>query len=156
MTEQTVVVLRRSTRPPASPRWRVGIAVVAAVGVATASIIALRSDSHVATTVVPEAAASTTCQVFISPDANTGVIAGVGERLRQRPEVINLQLVSQQQAYEEFLRLFAGKDDLTRSVTADILPSKWTFDLDPDTAANQQAITAELGNDPAVKQAKCT
>jgi cell division protein FtsX len=111
---------------------------------------------HVATTVAPEAAASPTCRVFVDPDASTAVIAGIGDRLRQRPEVINLQLVSQQQAYEEFLRLFAGKDDLTRSVTADMLPPRWTFDLDPDTTANQQAITAELGNDLAVKQTKCT
>ena len=153
---QTVVVLRRSTRPPAARRWRAGIAAVAAVGLATALVVALRSDSHVATTVVPEAAASKACQVFISPDASTAVIAGIGDRLRQRPEVINLQLVSQQQAYEEFLRLFAGKDDLTRSVTADLLPSRWAFDLDPDTTANQQAIAAEIGSDPAVKQAKCT
>jgi hypothetical protein len=156
MGEQTVVVLRRTTRPLASPRWLTRFAVgAAAVGVVTVAVIALRSDSQLPTAVDPQASASPTCQVFVRPDASAEVIAGIGERLRQRPEVIDLQLVSQQQAYEEFLRIFAGKD-ITRSVTADMLPSKWIFDLDPDTAANQQATTAELGRDPAVKQAECT
>ena len=156
LREGVVVRLREPTRQPVSPRWRGRIAAVVAVGgLATASVIALRSDSPVATTVPPEATASATCQVFISPDARTEVIAGIGERLRQRPEVINLQFVSQQQAYDEFLRIFAGKE-ITSSVTADMLPTKWTFDLDPDTAANQQAITTELIKDPAVRQAHCT
>ena len=157
MAAQTVVVLRQSAPPPASPRWRTRLAVgaVCAVGIVITSIVALRPDSQ-PTAVVPGSTADSTCQVFVRPEATTEEIMGVGERLRQRAEVINLRLVSQQQAYEEFLRLFAGKDDLTGSVTAEILPAKWMFDLDPNTAANRESVIAQFsGSDRIAKQALC-
>ncbi|MEO8693371.1 MAG: permease-like cell division protein FtsX [Acidimicrobiales bacterium] len=158
MAESAVVLLRVAPHRRAVSPWLVRLAVgaAAAVGVATVGVFALRSDSPRPVVAGPQDSAGPTCDVFIRPEATAQEIAGVGDALRQQTGVTQLRLTTQQQAYEEFLRRFADNQELTSSVTADILPARWTFVLASEIAARNQSMTATFGSDPAVKQVRCT
>jgi cell division protein FtsX len=150
--ERVVVSLRLVPTPT---RQRQALALVAAAVVLVAgALIAWRSNPPAFDT-RPAARGVPTCIVFMNPDAREADIQRIGQRLRSRAEVIGLTLVTQQDAYDEFLRLFAEKQDIVNFATPDILPASWRVELEPDTETTRQALDEDLGHEPSVKNVSC-
>ena len=82
-------------------------------------------------------------------------IMAIGEQLGSRPEVVGLRLLTKQDAYEEVVRIFAGKDDIVSLITPDVLPASWRFALEPDAAPVRQAIVRDFSPNAAVKHVSC-
>lgn len=142
----TVVTLRRVVAPPRFRTRRTVIALVTAamVFVAATVLVAGRRSTTPASPYQSHGGTSDQdCIVFLRPEASQEDIIATGNELRSRPEVTDLRLVTQQEAFEEFRRLFAEKPDIVDYATADILPASWRFDLDPDS----DKVRAMLAND---------
>lgn len=62
-------------------------------------------------------------EIFMRVAATDDEIAGVQRALRQSGNVTRYQLVSQQDAYREFKRLFKGQPDLIATTSPESLPA---------------------------------
>ena len=95
------------------------------------------------------------CIVFMDPQASEREIMAAGDALRGRPEVVDLALVTQAEAFAEFQRRFADKPDIVNFATVHILPASWRLELDPDTEAVHASIDGEISRMRAVKNVSC-
>ena len=66
------------------------------------------------------------CIIFMYPDATQSQIADVRSLAEANPQVSEMAFYSQNDAYQEFRRLFRDKPDLIHSVTAEVLPATST------------------------------
>src|SRR5262245_14757786 len=83
-------------------------------------------------------------QKNISPDQQ----AHIGQLLGQMPEVDSLHYESQQEAYQNFLRLFHDQPALIQNISADALPSSFRVKLkDPE---QYPVVAARLVGQPGI------
>jgi cell division transport system permease protein len=90
--------------------------------------------------------------VYLQPGATSADVARVAKELRRSDGVRSVTRVTQQEAYEEYRRLYQGEQKMTEAVTPDLLPS--SFRVAPERAdpALIRRITRPLESDPAVYQ----
>jgi cell division protein FtsX len=81
--------------------------------------------------------------VFLNPAVSADAIGRAEESLRSIDGVASLVLVSQQEAYEEFQRLFADNPDLVATVQPEALPPSFRLVLDDPAAAETVRSRAE-------------
>lgn len=90
--------------------------------------------------------------VYLQPNADRSDVARVGDLLRESDGVREVTRVTQQQAFAEYRRLYAGESTMVEAVTADLLPSSFRVapnDADPGLI---RRITEPLASDAAVYQ----
>jgi cell division transport system permease protein len=90
--------------------------------------------------------------VYLQPGASDEDIERVGDQLRSAEGVREVTAVSQQEAYEEYQRLYADEETMVEAVTPDLLPPSFRVapvDADPGLI---QRITRPLASDPDVYQ----
>ncbi|MEO8696406.1 MAG: permease-like cell division protein FtsX [Acidimicrobiales bacterium] len=154
VTTQPALILRLTPTTHVGAQRRVRLVAVAAsaIMVATVAVVVVRANPKPNVTA---ARPDSTCTVFMRADASEDQTAAIGEQLRQRTEVTHLYGVTKAQAYLEFLKLFGDREDLARSVTADVLPASWKFDLAPNTDTARAQISSLLAPDVSIAQARC-
>jgi cell division protein FtsX len=81
--------------------------------------------------------------VFLNPAVSDEAIQQAEASLRSIDGVASLVLVSQQEAYEEFQRLFADNPDLVATVRPETLPPSFRLVLDDPAAAETVRSRAE-------------
>jgi cell division protein FtsX len=147
----TVVTLRRVELKPSRGRLMIASAAVAVAIIAGAiAVIGQRSTAPASGD-----ADDAQCVVFLHPQASQLQINTAGDALRLRPEVVDLRLVTQEEAFADFLRLFAEKPDIIEFARSDMLPATWRFALDPDTEVVRASIHDELTGEPMVAGVSC-
>jgi cell division transport system permease protein len=90
--------------------------------------------------------------VYLQPGATSADIDRVGDELRQADGVRDVTPVSQEQAFEEYQRLYSDEETMVEAVTPDLLPPSFRVapeDADPGLI---QRITRPLASDPDVYQ----
>ncbi len=90
--------------------------------------------------------------VYLQPGATRADVARVRNELEHAEGVRSVTRVTQQEAYEEYQRLYANESRMVEAVTPDLLPS--SFRVAPERAdpALIRKITDPLAADPAVYQ----
>jgi cell division transport system permease protein len=90
--------------------------------------------------------------VYLQPGATSADVKRVAKELEGSSGVRSVTRVTQQEAYDEYKRLYQGESKMTEAVTPDLLPS--SFRVAPERAdpALIQRITRPLTSDPAVYQ----
>lgn len=90
--------------------------------------------------------------VYLQPGAGPTDVGRVGRELESAGGVRSVTRVTQQQAYQEYRRLYANESTMIEAVTPDLLPS--SFRVAPQRAdpALIRRITRPLTSDPAVYQ----
>lgn len=90
--------------------------------------------------------------VYLQPSADRTDVARVGGLLHDSEGVREVTRVTQQEAFAEYRRLYAGESTMVEAVTADLLPSSFRVaprDADPSLI---RRITEPLASDSAVYQ----
>jgi cell division transport system permease protein len=90
--------------------------------------------------------------VFMKPDATTAQMQAMSGALDSNPQVKDVQFTDQQEAFEEFQRMFANQPDMVEVMTPEVLPTSYRVipqDPDPDIVAG---LANEFEDDPGVYQ----
>jgi cell division transport system permease protein len=90
--------------------------------------------------------------VFLNPDATQDQIAGVGNDLKNNPEVNNVTFVNKDQAYTEFKDLFRDSPEMIESVTPDILPTSYRVEPKDKNAEVITQLSDQYKDKPGVKE----
>ncbi|MEL7209190.1 MAG: permease-like cell division protein FtsX, partial [Actinomycetota bacterium] len=90
--------------------------------------------------------------VFMQPDAPQNTLDAVQEELESSPQVDEVVFFDQDQAFEEFKRLFEDEPELIESVTPDILPP--SFRVKPVDAETEvvQGLADTFEGQPGVRE----
>lgn len=90
--------------------------------------------------------------VYLQPGVARTDVARVHDELQHADGVRRVTRVTQQQAYEEYRRLYAADSTMTEAVTPDLLPSSFRVTPDDADPGLIQRITRPLASDPSVYQ----
>ena len=63
--------------------------------------------------------------IFLDPEIPGGQLDAIGNALQTHPDVRSARYVTQDEAYDEFVRLFADTPELAENITAEVLPSSY-------------------------------
>jgi cell division transport system permease protein len=86
--------------------------------------------------------------VFLEKNVSISQQQHIGELLTQMPEVKSIHFESQQEAFENFKRLYSNQPILTENVSADALPSSFRVKLkDPK---QYSVVAARLAGEPGI------
>jgi cell division transport system permease protein len=88
--------------------------------------------------------------VFMLPEASPSQSEAIERELAQMPEVKRFTYVDQQEAFDEFKRMFANSPDLVESVEAKDLPP--SYRIVPKEAEFVDAVGDRFENQPGVKE----
>jgi hypothetical protein len=95
------------------------------------------------------------CYVFVTPESAASRVFEVAAMVADDPSVESSFVVTQEQAYEEFTKLFANKPELLDSVTADVLPPSVRVDLREHSRPEVDAFVARYSDLDGVREARC-
>jgi len=90
--------------------------------------------------------------VYLQPGVDRADVARVHDELQHADGVRRVTRVTQQQAYEEYRRLYSADSTMTEAVTPDLLPSSFRVTPDDADPGLIQQITRPLASDPSVYQ----
>ncbi len=90
--------------------------------------------------------------VYLQPGATDSDIERVGDELRAADGVRDVTPISQEQAFEEYQRLYADEETMVEAVTPDLLPPSFRVAPDDADPGLIQKITRPLASDPDVYQ----
>jgi hypothetical protein len=85
--------------------------------------------------------------VFVPPD-RTSELEEVAEDVGEVPGIEVVGVRDQDQAYDEFVRIFAGQEELIEMVTPEVLPAEVRVTV--DSAAAFEALNAAFSGDPRI------
>ena len=123
-------------------RWGIAaglVLVLAAGGLGSAWWLgALRGPSHVS------------MSIFLSNDATPAQKATIEGYLHSLDVVGEVHFETRQEAYENFMKIFADHPDLTANVRPDVLPESYRFVL--ADAGDVAAVKARLQDEPGVQR----
>jgi cell division transport system permease protein len=86
--------------------------------------------------------------VFMKPDVGASESSGLESELKAMPEVKKVRFVSQNDAYDEFKRMFAGSPDMVESLTPDKMPP--SYRVVPKQAEQVELIGERFRDRPGV------
>lgn len=86
--------------------------------------------------------------VFMKPEAGPNEAEGIQNELKSMPEVKRVRFVSQESAYEEFKRMFAGSPDMVESLSPDKMPP--SYRVVPRQAEQVELIGERFRDRPGV------
>jgi cell division transport system permease protein len=90
--------------------------------------------------------------VFMQPDAPQATIDAVGAELESSPQVSEVDYYDQDDAFEEFQKLFVDEPELVESVTPDILPPSYRVKpVDAETEV-VQGLAETFEGEPGVRE----
>jgi hypothetical protein len=154
MSETKLVSLRAVAPWRRSRRRLLAFAVAAMVAVST-PVVVWRARDTAGDAPFASMLRGVECRVYVRPEASEEAIERIGNALRPRRDVRDLQLTTQQMAYEEFRRLFANKPDILEFANPFMLPASWRFDLLYRDHSAISSFTEEVERDPSIQGASC-
>jgi cell division transport system permease protein len=90
--------------------------------------------------------------VFLRADATDAQQQAIDEQLKESPEVQSYKYVDQQDAYEEFKRLFADSQEMIDSVQPEDLPPSFRVQPVNKDADSVESLASTFQDSPGVKQ----
>jgi hypothetical protein len=139
---------RRRRRTP----LLVAAGVVAIATVGGVALVAVDDDGAEPVTATPP---PTTCTVFVRPEATAERFDEISALVVADPDIDSVEVLTQQDAYVEFVRLFADKPELVESVTPEVLPPSVRGLLVDPTDARKVAFEARYDGMPGVRDTIC-
>lgn len=89
--------------------------------------------------------------IFMNPDATQDQLDGMSEALEESPEVASVEFVDQQEAYDEFVDLFADSPEMVQAVTPETLPPSFRVEPNDKEVEVIRALGATFETRPGVK-----
>lgn len=89
--------------------------------------------------------------IFMNPDSTQDQIDGMAEALDESPEVASVDFVDQQEAYDEFVDLFADSPEMVQAVTPETLPPSFRVEPKDKEVEVIRALGATFETRPGVK-----
>jgi cell division protein FtsX len=134
--------------PRRATRRTLGVGLVVLLTVSCAGGRSATTASSTSTTSTTSSS-GTTCVprvdliVFVNPAAGSAAVEAVEESLTETEGVASVTSVDQQEAYDEFLRLFADNPEAVANVRPEDLPPSFRLTLDDPQAADLVQADAE-------------